>query len=202
MWCGSDNVAAVSWCTRGSTSSKAPQAHLLHWLAQITRNHLCSLHTMHVPGSTNTLADFCSRSFHHTDQEFLTQLATQYPIAPSWTLAPVTCDMTSKLSWTLSSMMLPWESLTSKPRPLTPPGSSGNASAPNWTSTQPYRTPQTASSLFNSSPIVTIGAKYLPAKLLSVVKWWEMPFVPLARRWPTWATLTLDFSHLANYNFD
>jgi hypothetical protein len=101
LWCGSDNVAAVSWCTKGSTLSTGLQAHLLHWLAKLTRDHSFSLCSIHVPGSTNTLADFCSRSFHLYDQEFLDHLNAHYPISPSWTLVPVNSDLISKLNWKL-----------------------------------------------------------------------------------------------------
>jgi len=36
IWCGSDNTLTVSWCTKGSTSSKGPNAFLLRWLATLT----------------------------------------------------------------------------------------------------------------------------------------------------------------------
>jgi hypothetical protein len=201
FWCGSDNVAAVSWCTKGSTSSIGPQAHLLRWLAQLTRQYTCSIHCLHIPGVTNTLADFCSRSFHLSDQAFLDHLNLHYPISPSWTLAPVTSDLTSKLNWTLSSQMFPWESHPNEPLPPTPPGSSGKDFALTLTSIQPWKTRQTKFSPSNSSPIVIVGDKYLPAKLKCAAERWATPFVPLARRWPTWDTPTPEYYPPANSIF-
>jgi hypothetical protein len=102
VWFGSDNVAAVCWCQRGSTSSMGPNAHLLRWLAKLTQDQEISLHAHTVPGSSNTLADFCSRSFHLQDSDFLQALNTHFPIAPSWTLAQPTPDILWRMTSTLS----------------------------------------------------------------------------------------------------
>jgi hypothetical protein len=201
LWCASDNIAAVSWCTKGSTSSAGPAAHLLRWLAQISRSNLVSLSTFHVPGTSNTLADFCSRSFHLTDQEFLHHLNTHFPINPSWTLAHVPSALICKLNSSLSCEMSPWESLVNEPIPQTTLGTFGKPSALTLTSTPHSNTHQTASSHCNSSPIVTVGEKYLPVKLQCAAERWAMPFAPLARRWPTWATKIPVCSHRANYTF-
>jgi hypothetical protein len=190
LWCASDNIAAVSWCTKGSTSSTGPAAHLLRWLAQISRSNLVSLSAFHVPGTSNTLADFCSRSFHLTDQEFLHHLNTHFPINPSWTLAQVPSALICKLNSSLSCEMSPWESLASAPIQQTPLGTFGKPSALTLTSTPHSNTHQIASSRCNSLPIFTVGEKYLPAKLQCTAEWWAMPFAPLTRRWPTWVTQT------------
>jgi hypothetical protein len=101
--------------------------------------------------------------------------------------------MMSVLTSALSNEMLPLGSLSNGPMLPTPHGQPGLTSAPPSTLT-PHCTPQTTQSCpSNSSPIVTVGDKYLPAGLLSVAAQWETPFVPLDRRCPTWATQTLDF---------
>jgi len=130
LWLGSDNVAAVSWCKRGSTSSAGPTAHLLRWLAQLARVNTLSLTPIFVPGKSNTLADFCSRSFFLQDDNFLRQLNKRFPIQPSWTLVHPTGDMMSVLTSALSNEMLPLGSLSNGPMLPTPHGQPGLTSAP------------------------------------------------------------------------
>jgi hypothetical protein len=190
VWFGSDNVAAVSWCQRGSTSSTGPNAHLLRWLAKLTQDHEISLHAHSVPGSSNNLADFCSRSFHLQDHDFLQALNTHFPIEPSWTLVHPTPDILWKMTSTLSTKMLPWESLTNAQWLQTPHGTRGTPSAQPYTSTLPSKAPPIPSCPSKYSPIVTVGETYLPAKLKYVAKQWETPFAPLDRRCPTWDTPT------------
>jgi hypothetical protein len=69
------------------------------------------------------------------------------------------------------------------------------------TSIQPWKTRQTKFSPSNSSPIVIVGDKYLPAKLKCAAERWATPFVPLARRWPTWDTPTPEYYPPANSIF-
>jgi len=89
-------MAAVGWCNRGSTSSICPHAFLLWWLASITRESAFHLTPYFVNGPTNHLADFCSRSFHLQDSDFLCALIS-HPISHLGTLAPVPSDIQSKM---------------------------------------------------------------------------------------------------------
>jgi hypothetical protein len=98
LWLGNDNSSAVSWTRRGSTSTTGPNAHLLRWLAQIARQHDVCLKYILVPGDTNTIADFCSRSFHLMDSQFLQELNSRFPTDTSWQLVHPTPNMTLKMS--------------------------------------------------------------------------------------------------------
>ncbi len=89
LLCTSDNTPAVSWCGKGSTSTKNPSAFLLWWLALLCRLYRFDLKVVHVPGTTNLIADFCSHSFFLSDQAFLTELQRRFPTQPSWQIAPV-----------------------------------------------------------------------------------------------------------------
>jgi hypothetical protein len=193
LWCGSDNTPAVSWCWRGSTSTTKANAHLLRWLAQLTQHHTFSLKPISVSGKSNHLADFCSRSFHLDDQEFIQQLQSTYPIEPSWTIVQPSNANVSGMISALSCRMSPWVQPPTKPYQLPPHGASGNTSVHLSTPIQPSPNQTTQSLYFNSSPIVTVGENYLPARLKSAVKQWQMPFAPLGRRSPTWDTLIPDF---------
>jgi hypothetical protein len=198
LYCGSDNAATVAWATKGSTSSTSHNAHLLRWLAQLTRHRLFSLTPIFVSGTTNSIADFCSRSFHLSDDEFLQEMNCRFPITPSWTLAHPTNEMISDMNFALSPKMSPPAYQPLDPMPLAPHGNNGSTSASPSTPTQHYNKQKTQSYSSNFLPIVTVGASYLPARLQSAVAQWVMPFAPLARRLPTWDSPTLGCSRLVN----
>jgi hypothetical protein len=200
LLCGSDNSAAVSWCTKGSVSSKGPSAHLLRWLAQISRDRFSSLTPTFVSGDSNALADFCSRSFSLTDDEFLQKANAAYPIKPSWTIIHPTAEEALQLTSALSSTMLPWASHTSAPCQPILPGTSGPPFATPLTSTQPSKTQMIPFSPYNFLPLDTAVANYLPANLKYAVKRWATPFVPLDRRSPTWDSRIPASNHPENYN--
>jgi len=190
LWCGSDNTAAVSWARRGSTSTTGANAHLLRWMAQLSRRYNLSLTPLFVSGATNSLADFCSRSFLLSDDKFLQEVNTRFPINPSWTLVHPTPELLSSMTLALSSTPSPLECLAAEPPPLTLRGSAGSPSVIASTPIQPCNKQTTPSCFSKSSPIVTAGGSYLPANLRCAVEQWATPYVPWARRWPTWDSVT------------
>jgi hypothetical protein len=82
--------------------------------------------------------------------------------------------------------MSPWVCPGPEPMQPAPPGICGKNSANHSPSTLQSSTYQTPSLYFKSLPTATAKEKYLPASLRSVAAQWATPFVPLARRWPTW----------------
>jgi hypothetical protein len=177
LLCASDNTPAVAWTTKGSTSSTGLNAHLLRWLAHVCRTSHFDLRVIATPGTSNTIADFCSRSFHLSDQDFLTDLNARFPIHPSWQLVHPTNTTTSDVTSALLCKMSPWASVPPAPMPPTPPGPSGVPFVPTSTSTPCYPTSPTPSSSSNYSLIDTELAKLLPAKLQFAAERWETPFV-------------------------
>jgi hypothetical protein len=190
LLCGSDNTAALHWCSKGSTSSQGPAAHLLRWLSMLSRDFQVLLCPTFVPGKTNTLADFCSRSFHLSDQAFLQALNEKFPMTVSWTLAHPTPEVISTMTSTLSANKLPWAAPSREPEPQTQLGITGTASVTPCTLTPPCNTPMTQYYPYKFSPLDTGEENCLPAKLRSAARRWLMPFVPLARCWPTWDIVT------------
>jgi hypothetical protein len=195
---GSDNTPAVMWCAKGSSSSTKARAFLLRLLANLCHTKDVTLHPIYVAGNTNTLADFCSRSFHLQDEAFLAHINDTFPITPPWQLARLPNALASAVTSALLRIPSPWESVSPATQPLTVPSTSGSASAPplvnhpHWTpSSTPFRS-------FKSSLIGTEWANFLPAGLKSAVERWATPFVPLARRWPSWDTPTLASSLVGN----
>jgi len=81
-----DNTPTQAWVQRGSKSSISPPAWLLRHLAQICRSHNSLMFPIFTPGTTNTIADFLSCSFHLTDAMVLHELQNIAPIQPPWKL--------------------------------------------------------------------------------------------------------------------
>jgi hypothetical protein len=198
LHCAIDNTPALAWSTRGSTSSNTAPAYLLRLHAYLARQGDYTLRPLFTPGSTNTLADFCSRSFHLDDAEFLHAVNDRFPTQPCWTLAHPTNDLLSNVISALSRKMLPWESADLGPMPHSPPGKSGLSSATPSSKMLISKKLKTPSSFCAFSPNDIEQASWLPAVLQSELGRWKMPFAPLARRWPHWDVTTRDCSLRAN----
>jgi hypothetical protein len=199
--CADDNSAAVRWCNKGSTSSTNARAYLLRWLANLTRVHDFALSAHFAAGTTNTLADFCSRSFHLSDQDFTIALQHHFPINGGWTVVHPPNDLALHMTSALSSKLLPMESPPLGKTPLTIPGNYGPTTATAYTWTQPptpFLTPYLFSKFLHTA---TAPATFLPPHLRCAVERWVTPFAPLARRWPTWDSTTPDYYHPANSSF-
>jgi hypothetical protein len=195
---GSDNTPAVAWCAKGSTSSTKARAFLLCLLANLCHTRDVALHPIYVAGNTNTLADFCSRSFHLQDEAFLAHLNDNFPITPPWQLARLPNALASAVTSAQLRIPSTWESVSPATPPLAVPSTSGSDSAPPLVS-HPHWTPwMTPFRSFKSLLIDTEWATFLPAGLKSAVERWATPFVPLARRWPSWDTPTLASSLVEN----
>jgi hypothetical protein len=72
LWLASDNRAAVSWATKGSSTSAFARAYLLcrNALHQCTLRYVARHH--HIPGTVNAMANDASRLWHLTDAALLT----------------------------------------------------------------------------------------------------------------------------------
>jgi hypothetical protein len=103
----SDNTPAVAWMSSGSTTTQKPPAFLLHQLARFRHAIPFDVSTIYTPGSTNTLADCCSRSFHLTDDQWEQHLNSFYPVKTSWTIVPPTNATLSAMNSALSMKPLP-----------------------------------------------------------------------------------------------
>jgi len=190
LLCASNNFPAVSWLQKGSTSSTAPRAFLPCWLARLTRSDHFTLCPVFASGSTNTLADVCSRLFHSPDQEFFDTLQRQFPIPGGWTLVHPENEIVWQMTSALSGEMSPWASAGLAP--MQPPtlGSCGTpfAEPSPWNpleSTSPI-----LSHFYKSLPTATGKERYLPASLKFAAAQWATPFEPLGRCWPTWDSTT------------
>jgi hypothetical protein len=158
-------VAAILQTTSGSTLSTATWAYVLRWMANLTRSLNFNLLPVFAAVNTNTLADFCSRSFDLLDQAFYDALISQFPITGGWRVVPPPKGLVSNLISVLSGTMLPWESLDQDQMLPATPGACGKISAAPLPLTPPLPTCQTPYQFFKYLLTATNKAKYLPASL-------------------------------------
>jgi hypothetical protein len=188
LLCATDNTLALAWSTKGSTSSNTTPAFLLPSLAQQACHRNFLLNTVYTPGLSNTLADFCSRSFHLSNDDFLRMVQHRFPSQP-WKLVHPNSDLLLHMTSSLSKRMQPWASPLDEPPPLTPPGTSGRTFVPPSNRMHTSAVTWTPS----HSSAYSLGATglepLLPTVLQSALAQWRAPFVPLARRWPHWDAL-------------
>jgi hypothetical protein len=181
LLCASDNQAAVTWQNKGSPSSSAARAFLLRWLASLNRRDQFDINTVFASGTTNTLADVCSRQFHLSDQEFSELITHRFPIPGGWQFVRPMKEIASNMISPLCSEMLPWESPDHDRTLPAILGSSGKNSAKPLQWIPLELTSQILYRFFKSLPTATGPEKYLPASLRCAAARWATPFVPLAR---------------------
>jgi hypothetical protein len=189
--CATDNTPTHAWARKGSPTSDKANAFLLRLLAQQCRSKRHTLLPCFTPGTTNTLVDFCSRSWHLSDAQFLHMANCRFPLPQqSWTLAHLTTETQSQLNSALFRKHRPMESPPPEPTVRQPHGTYGCSFAWPWPKVPPWATLRTQYPSSACSRIATEVAPWLPPVLKSNLEQWRAPFVPWGRRWPHWASLT------------
>ena len=189
---GSDNTPTVAWLQRASLTTDGPAATLLHLRSRLRRAHQLNATPCPVPGVDNVLADFASRSFHLSDPDFLCHFHSNYPLQTLWQQLQPPPDL---CSFVISALLrkTPLRELSLPEHdPLLACGKSGVISAAPSMQIPSSNVRPTRYRCYRSSPFDIAGATYLPAALLQKSDKWKKPFVPLARRWPQWDSLTHD----------
>jgi hypothetical protein len=194
----SDNTPTVAWLTKGSTTSNGPPAYLLRLLTQSRRNRRYQVSSFFLPGSTNTIADCCSRLFSLPDGDFVDYMNKYHPVQPSWTLVQPSNATLLATNSALCRRLLPLESPPVDIIPAAPLGIYGSNSAHPYTMTPTCNTSQTPYPSYKSSLIDTPPASWLPVAVQSALAQWRVPFEPWGRRWPHWAAPIQDCNRLAN----
>ena len=129
LWVASDNRAAVSWSTKGSSTSLDARAYLLRLKALHQRHHRYLARHHYIPGPVNAMADDASRLWHLSDPELLSHFNSRYPQAHSWTLHPLTSAMSGSVTGALCKRRQTFEPLASAMPLPTPAGNCGLSSA-------------------------------------------------------------------------
>jgi len=105
-----DNTSDLAWVTNGSPMMSGPPTLLLRSLATVNQAKTSTLHATATPGSTNTIADFLSRSFALSDTDLLTHLQCLVPIQPPWKLVTPTVNCISETNSALPKWRQPEKS--------------------------------------------------------------------------------------------
>lgn len=80
-----DNLGALSWSTKGSSTSTAARAYLLRFNSLHQRTHCYVATHNHIAGTANGIADDASRLvWHLSDTDFLTYFNLRYPQTYPW----------------------------------------------------------------------------------------------------------------------
>ncbi len=185
-----DNMPAHSWVTKGSPTSDAIPAFLLRQLAYDCRASNAVVKTVFVPVSTNLIADFLSRSWHLSDDAVLHHLNTNYPTQPPWRLLTPPSTTICALNSALSKWLPLKASPVAEPPQPTPAGRSGQTSASSLPATPSSVTSMTRCPSCKFSLPDTGWERWLPPALQSRLAQWKERYVPLARPWPHWGSLT------------
>ena len=183
---GTDNTPALSWLQRGAITTTGPTAAMLHLHARLRRAQRFRSTFCSVPGIDNSLADFASRSFHLSDDDFLAAFSARFPSQPTWQLLHLPTALSSKLTSVLQRQTQPEVLLLPEHDPLVTFGKSGPPTALTSVPTPSCWPTMIPSHFYKSTPYATALEHYLPAAVRSRNDRWKKPFVPLGRRSPDW----------------
>ena len=191
IWTASDNVAAVSWSTKGSLTSLAARAYLLWLNALHQRQHRYYAAVQHhIACKANVMADDASRLWHLSDSDLLSHFARSYPQASPWQLRTLPSVTNSALIRALCRQRPAAAFPDNVPVLPTPRGPCGPPSAPSSPST-PSRYPPTPSPSCKFSLNAPAPAPLPPAVGPLDLARWRKPSAPWGRRTPGWGPLTL-----------
>ena len=190
LWLATDNIAALSWSSQGSSTSFGPRAYLLRLNSLHQRQFRYVPTHSHIAGSANVMADDTSRLWHLSDSDLLTHFNARYPQALPWRLWTVPPETSSALIGALFCTRPSGVSPPNASPPPLAPGSCGSTSAPVSASI-PRTFPETLCRSSKCSPSASAPALSPPAATLCELARWRTPSERWARRMPGWGPWTL-----------
>ena len=191
IWIASNNKAAISWATKGSSTSLAARSHLLRYNALHQRTHRYVSRHHHIPGPVNAMADDASRLWHLSDDELLSHFDASYPQNHSWRLLPLIPAVNAIVTGALSKKRATIASLTNATPQPPLLGPSGRPFVPAWASSPSGIRRPTPFLYSNCSPSATALDPLLPDVDWSGLARWRTPYERWARLTPGWGPQTL-----------
>jgi hypothetical protein len=183
-----DNTPTHAWVSKGSPTTTGPPAFLLRQLARDCRDARATVYSVFTPGSSNTIADFLSRSFALSDSAVLQHLQHHFPVKPPWKLVKPPNTITSELNSLLLRKVPQQESqLVERPQP-TQVGPYGQTFASVSPATHCSTASTTHYPCYKYSLRDTAWETWLPPVLRSRLEQWRVPYARWARRWPSWGS--------------
>jgi hypothetical protein len=190
MWMATDNRAALSWSTKGLSTSTAARAYLLRFNSLHQRTHCYVATHNHIAGMANGMADDASRMLHLSDSALLTHFNLRYPQASPWQLLTLPPSVNSALTGALFRRQPAHVYRTSAPPPGELPGRVGASSALAWRSTPtPFHLTPSHSCRYSLKGCAQ--APLQPAATACDLARWKTPSAQWARRMPGWGPRTL-----------
>ena len=186
-----DNLAALFWQRKGSTSTDKASAHLLRLFGLHQRYHRYVPRHDYLSGPSNPLADASSRLFHLPNTQFLSAMNSLYPQKIGFQQLHLEQKVISSVICALQRRRSKMGSLLVEPGPLDQRGPSGKASVLNWPSI-PYSKPSRTKylsyrSLHNDFVKEKLEARTMPYALEQL----RITYGKLLRRSSVWGTKTL-----------
>ena len=120
-----DNLAALFWQRKGSTTSDKVPPYLLRLFGIHQRLHHYVPRHDYIPGDANALADDASRLFHLDDNDFLTHFTHTHAQGTSYRLATPTPSLLSAMISALLRKPYNMESLQANMLAPAPSGEPG-----------------------------------------------------------------------------
>lgn len=189
-----DNIPAVVWHHKHSTTTTGPAAYLLRLNSIHQRHYRYLAKADYIPGPVNQMADDCSRLWHLTDSQLVDHFNLTYPQAQPWQLVHLRPAMHSSLTSALQMSRPALASLLNEPPTRTCTGAAGKTSLPLSQALTPTSTPSGhhTSYLFSKFLQSASDGEPSPAGNLSQLNVWRTTYGPRPRRsvWGPWPTGT------------
>jgi hypothetical protein len=187
---GSDNIAAVSWQRRGSTTTTSAPAYLLRLQAMHQRHHRYHTTDFYIPGPANAMADDASRLLSLSITNLLAHFDSTYPQKVPWQYAHPRPEILSSVISALLSKRPALELFCHEPPPTMPNGSSGKPSVSPCVLTPGSLKWGTLSTSFKSLPTAIARARLRPAVDASDLGLWKAPYGRWDRSSKAWGPTT------------
>jgi Reverse transcriptase (RNA-dependent DNA polymerase). len=186
-----DNLAALFWQRKGSTTSGTTPPYLLRLLGMHQRLHHYIPRHDYIPGGSNPMADDASRLFNLSDDDFLTYFNSTYSQDNGFRLVTPTPSLVSAMISALLRKPFNVASLRAVAPAPTPTGALGPATQLSWASTSFSKPSKTKYQSYKSSCTEFDKANLHETKVPFALEQLKITYGALAKRSPCWATRIL-----------
>jgi len=184
-----DNLAALFWQRKGSTTTTKAPSHLLRLFGMHQRFHRYVPRHDYQPGATNPMADDASRLFHLADTAFLSFFNSNHTQKQHWKHVQPLSQLTSAVTSALLQKTCNVESLLVAPPQATPSGTSGSSTHLTWASTPFSRPSKTKFLSSKSSSDESDLENYQPKAVKSSLDQLKITYGQLPRRTSPWGPM-------------
>lgn len=180
-----DNITMVSGHHKKSVTTTGPRAYLLLLNSAHQQHYRYVSKSDYLPGSSNVMADDCSRLLHLTDSQLLSHFNATYPQEVPWRLVHLRSEMLSSVISALQMTQPNLASLLNAPPTRTAIGNYGKPSYPLsqvWTPTS-NPSHEASSYLYSRFSRREYGKdESRPAVVLSELNAYRTTYGPLPRK--------------------